>query len=178
MVKKICRWAAVVLPLGLILPMFLNVWEYFVQDSEGAVMPTWTLFQPFNEPYFTMESSPWAGVFSSVWMTLFMITAVLALLVGLALAVIFLLDNLGKTKLHKFERIGSWSLLGLTGLGIAFGAVATIVNVVVEEGKIVAAINGTTGLYVFMLVGLAASVAALIGSCRKQNTEKIVAIKK
>lgn len=176
MFKKVCRWTSVILPLGLILPMFLNVWEYFVQDPEGAVMPTWTLFQPFNEPYFTVADSPWAGIFSSVWMTLFMIVAVLAALVGLALAVIFLLDNLGKTNLHKFERIGSWTLLGLTGLGIAFGAVATIVNVVVEDGEILYAINGTTGLYVFMLVGLAASIVALIGSCRKKDNQKVASI--
>ncbi|NCB48394.1 MAG: hypothetical protein EOM55_02035 [Clostridia bacterium] len=168
MFKKICRWGAIVLPLGLIIPLFATTWELFVANSESAT-PTWNLFDPFNNALFS--TTLWADVFSSVWMTLFMIVAVLGLVVGLAMSVMFLLDNLNKTKLQKYERIASFVLLGLTVFGIAFSALATIVNVVSVDNEVVQAINGATGVYVFTIFGLLASIAGIIGSCSK-NTKK------
>lgn len=165
MFKKICRWGAVVLPLGLIIPLFVTTWELFVAESESGT-PTWNLFDPFNSALFSAPG--WAEVFSSVWMTLFMIVAVLALVVGLAMAVMFLLDNLNKTKLQKFERIASFVLLGLTVAGIVFSALATLINVVVVGDEVVQAINGATGVYAFMMFGLLASIAGIIGSYQKR----------
>lgn len=168
MFKKICRWGAVILPLGLILPLFVNIWELFTAGFEGE-LPTWKLFEPFNNELFS--TTLWADVFSSVWMTLFMIVAVLALVVGLAMAVMFLLDNLNKTKLQKYERIASLVLLGLTVLGIAFVTLATLINVVTVDNEIVQAINGSDGVYAFMGFGLFASIAGIIGSCQKTSTK-------
>lgn len=169
MFKKICRWCAVVLPLGLIIPLFATTWELFVANSESAT-PTWNLFDPFNNALFSAPG--WAEVFSSVWMTLFMIVAVLGLVVGLAMAVMFLLDNLNKTKLQKYERIASFVLLGLTVAGIAFSALATLINVVSVGGEVVQAINGATGVYAFMMFGLLSSIAGIVGSCPKKSQKE------
>ncbi len=125
------------------------------------------LFDSFNGPEFTF----WGDSFQKIWMTLFAVFAVLTLIVGLGMAIIFVLNNLKVGKFQKYEKIAAIKFAVVFLLAFAFGTIATIVNLT-EIGGLINGINGEIGLYIFMFVGLLTAVSALLAVFLKDKRTK------
>lgn len=166
MLKNICRWLTVALPLGLVLPLFVTTWSYFLENST-TTPKTYGLFDSFDG----LEFVAWGNSFQSIWLTLFAIFAVTTLVVGIGMAVMFLLDNLKVTKFQKYERLVVIVFTVLFVLGFAFGTVATIVNIVEIVG-LVNGIYGEIGLTLFMIFGAVSSIVGFFASCPKKVEDK------
>lgn len=168
MFKKVCRWLTIGLPLALVLPLFLTNWSYFWENSEFDPK-TYGLFDSFNG----WEFLAWGDSFHKIWMTLFAVFVVLSLIIGLGMAIIFLLNNLKVGNFQKYEKIAVIAFSVVFALGFIFGTIATIVNVV-EISGLINAINGEIGFYIFMIVGLLTTVSGLLAIFLKSKTEKEV----
>lgn len=166
MFKNICKWLIVALPLGLVLPLFVTTWSYFLESAETAPK-TYGLFDSFNG----LEFVAWGDAFQSIWMILFAIFAVTTLVVGIGMAIMFLLDNLKVTKFQKYERLVVIVFTILFVLGFAFGTVATIVNIV-EIGDVINGVNAEIGLTLFAIFGAVSSIVGFFASCSKKIVDK------
>lgn len=134
MLKKILRWVAICAPIVLVLPLFITCWNYVVEtsgaiDSSNSVLlglfPNYAKafeYSGDNVKEFNAEyAEQMAEYFSTGLMTFTAIMVIVALVAGLALAALYLLNDFKVLKLAKLEKLGA----------IVYGAIAIVLLLLV-----------------------------------------------
>ena len=117
--NKGLRYLSAVLSFLLVIPLFLNCWSYKVEGSKKYV-DSWGLFGGFN------ELRVWKD-FSSVWTILFGICAILLVLATIAIAVVFILNEMKDGNFFAYEKQLSNGYLVLSLLTAVLGAIVPLV---------------------------------------------------
>lgn len=161
MVKKILRLLAILSPAIFALPMFLGMWQK--QVTSGDTVKTDDAFgifanlQDFKDVY--------GETFNSGWLTTFTVFAVVALVVSVAVTVLYLLNDLKVTKLNKFETIAGVVLLLVSVLAVVFGILSVTTNAellvtYVSTTKLIPA----AGMWVFYFGAPIMGILAVLGA--------------
>lgn len=172
MVKKVLRWISMLCPVVFVLPMFLNTWALDVTALGNTARSD-------GFGIFALEDFSQISEAKSVWLTLFAVFAVIALVLSVGVLVVYLLNDLKVTKLQKVEKFLSGALVLVTLLGTIFGIVAicanskllysAVGNTIISKTSLV----GLGGLWIFIVGGLILSVLALVtASCKTSKKRK------
>lgn len=117
--NKIMRYCLAVLSALMIVPLFLNCWNYKVEGSK-AYLSSWGLFADIK------EFRAWKD-FSSFWFVLFGILAIILVLVSIIIAVIFIVNhNKGESVFLKEKQLSNIHL-GLSLLTALVGGIIPFV---------------------------------------------------
>lgn len=165
MVKKVLRWIAMASPIIFLLPLCLKAWN-IASKVNGETFKN----AEFAEGIFgNTENAELAfkmvdKEFAKVWLVLFAVFAVIALVLSVAVTVLYILNDLHVLKLQSCEKFLSLALLCATVLGTLFALVALIANAYsTTRGSFSMSLNlvALGAVWVFIVGGLVMSALAV-----------------
>lgn len=150
MLKKILRWVAICAPIVLVLPLFITCWDYSTASSGtlGSGESESVLFGLFpnyakayditkNVEEFNKNMAEYmAEHFSTGLMTFTAVMVIVALVAGLALAALYLLNDFKVLKLAKLEKLGAIVYGAIAIVLLLLVVICAIANANVETGSL------------------------------------------
>lgn len=165
--KDLFGLIAIVGVVVLILGTFLSAWGYSVDGKivEDSVYTIWGGFGDGLNVAFEVAN----GAFASVWATLAMVFFIIALVAGVALTIVVLIDMFSKKGIKNAAVIIRWAAIAAliaSVLSFVFGGIVfTSVNsFTVPVTKIVTQMVPMIGMYMILVGGIITGAAGFLAA--------------
>ena len=156
----------------LILPMFLDVWGYYINTTQTYKYGLFDNFDNIKNVFIQGN-----GKFQGIWAVLVTISSVLALAIGAAFILFSILQilKIGKIKYNFIRRVLSLTLIILFVASTVFGSVFTMVNVYSYNipflGEVLVTMEGALGFYLLIIGTGVSGLSGLFSTFEKKKTK-------